>query len=425
MSLRILQLHKRASGEYTNIRDKYAVSFNGSIVALADGTTQSFQGGVWAEMLVRSFSAHTKSTIEEILTSFKKAAIDFEELPYAFNPIPALALLEKAKMAQGATSTFLAIIIGNGEAKIINCGDSNLFLLNKDGELRSVLFQDIDHLDSNNSFLNTKALLDDKINKDHFQIIDLDVSGNDILILATDALSRLLLSQPQKIDDILRIRDFNGLHQFCLENWDNRQLQEDDISAIIVETFDHPSPPVIIVPSVDFQFPKPVEQEFEPFISSTKELIFTDMQFNDIMRQFSFIENDFRKMKTRMNLQGILTLIVVLLLLALLFFSRAAGSGVGNEKELKQQLKTKQSQIEQLEKEIENLKKGPPASKSSLPVEKKAGAEKKVEAAAGKNVKPVKPEEKKNEPKDANKDKKSPTVIVDEKKAKTNKDTAQ
>ena len=55
MDIKVLQLHKRVSYEFKHIQDKYALDSDTKIFALADGTTQSFNSEIWAEIITKEF----------------------------------------------------------------------------------------------------------------------------------------------------------------------------------------------------------------------------------------------------------------------------------------------------------------------------------------------------------------------------------
>ena len=55
MAIQSFQIHKRSSYEFKFIQDKVAISEKNNVVAISDGTTQSFWSDKWAEILTESF----------------------------------------------------------------------------------------------------------------------------------------------------------------------------------------------------------------------------------------------------------------------------------------------------------------------------------------------------------------------------------
>ena len=169
--------------------------------------------------------------------------------------------MEKAKQNKGGTATFIGLQLNEqNKLNVISCGDTNLFLLNSDNKIIPFPFGDVDSLDANNFFINTEQLLQNKIDETFFKQRTLECSPTDILILGTDALSGLILKKPSTITKLLEINTFEQLHEFCLKNWENKELQEDDISAIIIP-LNNMANLKLIHPPKDFSFPKEKEEE--------------------------------------------------------------------------------------------------------------------------------------------------------------------
>src|SRR5690606_31915112 len=135
---------------------------------------------------------------------------------------------------------------------------TNLFLLNSENKIRTFPFSDINSLDANNSFINTEALLQNGIDESFFKKTSLSYSQSDTIILATDALSRLILKKPDTIKDLLKIHTFENLLDFCLKKCETKEHEEDDISAIIVTPENHKDIKLICPPN-EFEFPKEKE----------------------------------------------------------------------------------------------------------------------------------------------------------------------
>lgn len=315
MSIRILQLHKRASYDFKHIQDKCEINHTTKSFALADGTTQSFHSEIWAEIITKNFVLNPNFNVKSLLSSLAEWVSEYKNVDFKFSSNPATASLEKTKQNQGGTSTLIGIqFSGNDKIDIISCGDSNLFLLDGENIVQAFPYSDVDSLDSNNQFINTEQLILNKIDDTFFKQISIPVNKINCVILATDALSRLLLRKPETISELLKIQKFEQLHEFCLKKWEDKELEEDDISAIIIPVLQMDSVKYIIPPD-DFSFPKEQEVEFIPTsLTQNKQVKYTDMEMNEIRNQFNGVAKDFNQIKNKQKSHEILLIVAIGLL---------------------------------------------------------------------------------------------------------------
>lgn len=316
MKTKIFQLHKRSSYEFKFIQDKFAVSKDQKVFALADGTTQSFQSELWAKIITDNFVNEPFFKSTELIKSFKEYVSIYKNTEFVYSSNQAKASLEKAKLTKGGTSTFIGIqFITEKQIEIISCGDSNVFILKKDRKIKPFPFRNINDLDSNNYFVNTEQLINNEINDSFFQTDIIEINDDDTVILATDALSRLILKNIDIINDLIKFETFNDFYSFCLKKWENKELEEDDISVIIIKNEAGDSL-TEICPPLGFSFPK--EKEIE-FIPHSKKVTLTsknsDMEMNEIRNQFNGVANDLHQVKTKLKTHEILMMIIISLLL--------------------------------------------------------------------------------------------------------------
>ncbi len=316
MSIKILQLHKRASYEYKYIQDRYALSSDKNVFALADGTTQSFNSELWAEIITKEFVNNPNFSPQNLISQFKESVSAYKDAKFVFSTNPAKASLERAKQSKGGTATFIGIRIKErNNIELISCGDTNLFLLNSKNKLKTFPFSDINSLDANNHFVNTEVLLQNGIDEAFFKSTSLSYSQSDKIFLATDALSRLILKKPETIKDLLRIQTFENLLEFCLKKWETKELEEDDISAIII-TPENNTDIKLICPPNEFEFPKEKEEEFIPAsLTENKPTKHSNMEMNEIRNQFNGIAKDMHHVKSKLKLHEILLMVTVSLLM--------------------------------------------------------------------------------------------------------------
>lgn len=364
MGITVLQLQKRASYEFKYIQDKYAVNSARKTFALADGTTQSFNSEIWAEIITKEFVGNPIFNANELITSFTKQVELYKSAKFEFSTNPAKASLEKAKQNKGGTATFIGLqFTVQNKLDVISCGDTNLFLLNSENKITSFPFVNVDSLDANNYFINTEQLLQNKIDETFFKQRTLEFSPSDVLILATDALSRLILKKPSTITELLGIRNFEQLHEFCLKYWENKELQEDDISAIIIP-LNNMADLKLIHPPKDFSFPKEKEEEFIPTsLQQNKQTNYTDMEMNEIRNQFNGVAQDFHQVKKKLKLHEMLLMVAISLLMVnilLMYFLRPTNSkdDISNAKAKSENviIKKYENTIGDLKSEIQTLK---------------------------------------------------------------------
>lgn len=355
MEIKVLQLHKKASIEYKHIQDKYNISISNRCIALSDGTTQSFKSELWARMLVDNFVNNPLFDVNLLKEEFKNLATNFKNTDFEFSPNFAKASLEKAKKNKGGTATFIGLQFFNDSSiKILNCGDTCLFII-RNNEIISFPFKIIEELDNNNYFINSNKLLDNEIEHKFFNFNEITILKEDIIVLATDAISRLIFRKPESISLLRKCNDFEDLKSFCETSWENKELEEDDISIIIVSQIS-PNKIIEIIPPKDFSFPPIIENEFIPslenqnFINNIDNL---EMEQLNRMIQQLFKETDFLKNKLKLT-QALLisTLAILILNTLLLFYFIDKKSSIGSTIETKNQVSTQYDESEPI-KEVE------------------------------------------------------------------------
>ena len=357
MDIKVLQLHKRASYEFKYIQDKYAINPDTKIFALADGTTQSFNSEIWAEIITKGFVKNPTFNVIELISTFTKQVSEYKSAKFEFSSNPAKASLEKAKQNKGGTATFMGLhFTTENKIELISCGDTNLYLLNSENKVIAFPFTDVDSLDANNNFINTEQLLENKIDETFFKLKSIEYRSDDKIIIATDALSRLILKKPTILSEILKIEDFNQLNEFCLKYWESKELQEDDISAIIIPAKNSGTIKTI-QPTTDFSFPKEKEEEFIPTsLHQNKQRNYTDMEMNEIRNQFNGVAHDFHQVKKKLKLHEMLLMLAISLLMVnilLIYFFRPTNS---KDETSKPKAKSENMIIDEYENTISDLK---------------------------------------------------------------------
>lgn len=322
MSIKILQLHKRDSIKYKYIQDRYDFSSDHEIFALADGTTQSFKSELWAKIITNEFIKNPIFSPLSLITTFKGVVAAYKGADIEFSQNPAKASLEKVKQRKGGTATFIGIRLQeNKNIEVISCGDSSLFLVKSQDEITPFPFSDIHSLDANNYFINTEHLLDDSIDQAYFKTTSLPYNKDDTIILATDALSRFIFKNPNEVKYLLGISTFDDFLEFCLSKWESKELEDDDISAVIIYPDDRKEIQ-LCCPSIDFEFPKEKEEIFIPSsLLDSEPRTYPNMASNEIRNQFNGLAKDIHHLKSKLKLHEILLILIVCLLMVNMFIS--------------------------------------------------------------------------------------------------------
>ncbi|MFT5253955.1 MAG: hypothetical protein ACI87N_003013 [Flavobacteriales bacterium] len=364
MNITVLQLHKRDSHEFKHIQDKYAVNSNSMTFALADGTTQSFNSEFWAEIITNKFATKPTFNPNELINSFTKQVEEYKSAKFDFSSNPAKASLEKEKQNKGGTATFIGLqFTTNNKIELISSGDTNLFLLNSKNKIIAFPFTDVDSLDANNHFINTEQLVQNKIDETFFKTRSIEYNSDDKIFIATDALSRLILKKPSILTELLKIEDFNQFNEFCLKYWEDKELQEDDISVIIIPVRNN-GVVKVIHPPTGFIFPKVKEDEFIPTsLQQQKQSNYTDMEMNEIRNQFNGVAQDFHGVKKRLKLHEMLLMVTIslsIIIILLIFFLRPSNTEIttSNNKDNSENIIIEKynNTIDGLKSEIKTLK---------------------------------------------------------------------
>jgi len=317
MSIKILQLHKRSAGLYNHIQDKFAYKLDTNCYALADGATQSFNAEYWAELITAHFINNPTFEYQKIIDGFNFCAQKFHNSDFKLSDDPGINFLDREMLKVGASSTFLGIQFSPGLLKVISCGDTNLFLI-RDDQITGFPANNSTEINQCSQFLNTRRFLENKVSQDNFIVKDFETHQGDVIILATDALSRLLLDDLDTHHELAAVDNFEELLAFCTKFWSDYRLEEDDISAIIIR-IDNSQTTFEIIPPDDFQF----EESLPATLLNTPEISenIPHMANNDLKE----LEQNTLQLATKIqsledfqrSLQKKLWLIIILLVISL------------------------------------------------------------------------------------------------------------
>ena len=254
MRTRIFQLHKRSSYVFSAIQDKICFDNRKQIYAISDGATQGYKSEIWSEKLVKSFVDKPNFEVNSLLQDFKNYAESFQKIPNTENSNPALRALEERKRMQGGFATFMGVKIEGGELEYISSGDVCGFVKSNDS-LQGFPFSKVEELDQDKGFLGTQKVINGENKAEQFRQGKISLKKGDRVILMTDAIARLTLRDKSILDRILSFRNYEDFFQFITKEWENKRLEEDDITIGIIEVSDDIQEEVYL-PSSNFSFPK-------------------------------------------------------------------------------------------------------------------------------------------------------------------------
>ena len=262
MRTRIFQLHKRSSYVFSAIQDKICFDNRKQIYAISDGATQGYKSEIWSEKLVKSFVDKPNFEVNSLLQDFKNYAESFQKIPNTENSNPALRALEERKRMQGGFATFMGVKIEGGELEYISSGDVCGFV-KSDDILQGFPFSKVEELDQDKGFLGTQKVINGENKAEQFRQGKISLKKGDRVILMTDAIARLTLRDKSILDRILSFRNYEDFFQFITKEWENKRLEEDDITIGVIEVSDDIQEEVYL-PSSNFSFPKE-ERPIIPF----------------------------------------------------------------------------------------------------------------------------------------------------------------
>jgi serine/threonine protein phosphatase PrpC len=339
MKIKVLQTHKKSSLTYNFVQDKFCINPDNKTIAIADGSTQSFRSEFWAEKLVQEFCKNPTFQEDGFCQLVKNAAAEIQSAPPKFSDNMAIASLERKKFSEGSTSTFLGIQFNNQNTlDLISIGDCTIFRIEKNTNISSFPFHSVMELNDNQYFLNTVNLL--KEEPDSFEISKskINLQNGEGLLLCTDAISRLFLSDPKWVNELIHFESYDSFIEKIEELWNSNLLEEDDITIVYISDLIQSSKSII--PPTGFSFPEPTPPNtFIPFKESDSNLNFSDMDIQTIMQNFNGIKNDFEEVKKKQKFHeillfymvGILSIILLLLFLKNPIVDSPKGNSGGKE----------------------------------------------------------------------------------------------
>lgn len=295
MKIKVFQIHKRSSYVFEEIQDKYSINLQDKTIALSDGATQGFKSEIWAQTLTRTFTENPLFDTEDLIKILKTKAEEFEAIETEISDNFAIKALESKKREKGSFATLLGLKINNNTIDYISSGDVCFFIVRNNGINISYPFSSVQELDLDKGFIGSKKLLMDEIETNTFYSKKFELKKDDILLLTTDAIARHLLKT--KSTEICSLENFDEFKNFIFRLWENKELEEDDISIIQIEQI-HKNDIELneFLPSNDFSFPKEEYDSQKVSFANSPQLALLELQK---------VENQIEQINTELNKSAI------------------------------------------------------------------------------------------------------------------------
>ena len=209
-------------------------SGDGSICAICDGASTSYDSKGWARLLCQEFTSNPNVThdwIERLVTSFN-ARHDRDSLPW----------MKQAAFDRGSFSTLLGIrFIDEQEvAEVFAVGDTIVAVFDSEVFRESYPYREAECFDSDPTLLSTlsqkNTIFTDDFLKERFYTIKLSEYKDPIIFAMTDALGRWVLERRFNTDLVRKFIDFDQaiFANFILEERAERRMRRDDTTLLIM-----------------------------------------------------------------------------------------------------------------------------------------------------------------------------------------------
>jgi len=244
MSITILQHHR--STDHKSIRHKFDMDVQKKCYVLSEGASESFKPETWAEIISGTFAKNPRFYIPELITSLKAGAQQFRQTGVTHDDGTPAGALEKRKQPGGSTASLIGLQLSDDNRKlnVVGCGNCNLFIIKnieyENSTITSFPYNTIASLDANRSFLNTEQLIQGKLDESFFRNTTIEVEKSDTIILVTGSLGRMLLKKNDLrtvidlLKELIAINDYAALHHFCLKHKQGKELEDEEISVMIL-----------------------------------------------------------------------------------------------------------------------------------------------------------------------------------------------
>jgi hypothetical protein len=232
--LRVLRVYSIPKRDDTRNEDRACVSDDGSICAISDGASISFDSGPWAEILARRFVSNqdiSKLWIDAAIQEYR-SAYDRDAMSWAY----------QAAFDRGSFATLLGIVCasdGRG-VRVFALGDTLLAFTDSGKVVRTLPYVQPDEFDQSPRLISTNPLENNSVDEDtlsdSWRVLTVASHDAPTLLLMTDAIGRWLLEQPDsdRARQLLEIPDTEAFASFVDRERVEGRMKRDDSTLVVV-----------------------------------------------------------------------------------------------------------------------------------------------------------------------------------------------
>jgi hypothetical protein len=213
--------------------DKWRESSDGTICAMSDGASVSFDPGSWAEILVSRF-------IDDSSVSRDWLAAAVAEYRSSYNR-ETMVWMQQAAFDRGSFATLLGVVWSTDcrNIRVIAIGDSLLAFVDGRDLVQTIPYIEPSDFDQSPRLLSTNPVenlaLDDEALAEAWHDLNITSHQAPALLLMTDAIGRWLLDQPdaRRVSVLLDMSDDAAFEQFVERERVEGRLRKDDSTLVI------------------------------------------------------------------------------------------------------------------------------------------------------------------------------------------------
>lgn len=202
-------------------------------IVLCDGASESFNSGLWADLLAQGLRSHedfTDDWLKDRITKYENK-INPEELSWS----------KQLAYERGSFSTFLSVQFRDGECLVNAAGDSVAFSVDQEKVIDTYHYNAPEQFLERPSLLATKTALNVPLGEnvgDCQSSGKLDIKNATHVLLLTDAIAHWLMERrddPESIRCLLKIENDSDFKEFVKRERKSKTLRFDDTTMIRIK----------------------------------------------------------------------------------------------------------------------------------------------------------------------------------------------
>lgn len=214
--------------------DRWHFSADGSVWAVSDGASVSYDSGPWAEVLVRRFVAEPNVSAQWLTDAVAEYERSYDR--------EAMEWMKQAAFDRGSFATLLGGFVPTDKdsVRLFAIGDTIAALIDGSRVVSTFPYVQPEQFDSAPQLLSTSRienrLLDDEAIADAWLEIDLSNLATPVVVLMTDAIGRWLLDEPSsdRVQTLLSFTSDQEFSDFVVSERTAGRLRRDDSTLVVV-----------------------------------------------------------------------------------------------------------------------------------------------------------------------------------------------